>query len=59
MLDFLDDTYTAGRIYLSSGWGNRVHFDNFEVQYEALPVQPRKQLTTTWGEIKRASIEVR
>ena len=52
MLDFLDDTYTAGRIYLSSGWGNRVHFDNFEVQYEALSVQPRRKLTTTWGEIK-------
>ena len=52
MLDFLDDTYTAGGIYLSSGWGNRVHFDDFEVQYDALAVQPRKQLTTTWGEIK-------
>ena len=52
MLDFLDDTYTEGRIYLSSGWGNRVHFDNFEIQYEALSVQPRRQLTTTWGEIK-------
>ena len=52
MLDFLDDTYTKGRIYLSSGLGNRVHFDDFEVQYEALSVQPRKQLTTTWGEIK-------
>ncbi len=52
MLDFLDDTYTAGRIYLSSGWGNRVHFDDFEVQYEALSVQPRRKFTTTWGEIK-------
>ncbi len=52
MLDFLDDIYTEGRIYLSSGWGNRVHFDNFEIQYEALSVQPRRQLTTTWGEIK-------
>ena len=52
MLDFFDNTYTAGRIYLSSGWGNRVHFDDFEVQYEALSVQARKQLTTTWGEIK-------
>ena len=52
MLDFFDDTYTAGGIYLSSGLGNRVHFDDFEVQYEALSVQPRKQLTTTWGEIK-------
>ena len=51
-LDFLDDTYTAGGIYLSSGLGNRVHFDNFEVQYDALSVQPRKKLTTTWGEIK-------
>ena len=52
MLDFLDDTYTAGKIYLLSGRGSRVHFDNFEVQYEALSVQPQKQLTTTWGEIK-------
>ena len=52
MLDFLDDTYTAGGIYLSSGLGNRVHFDNFEVQYDPLSVQPHKQLTTTWGEIK-------
>ena len=52
MLDFLDDTYTAGKIYLSSGRGSHVHFDNFEVQYEALSVQPRKKLTTTWGEIK-------
>ena len=52
MLDFLDDTYAAGRIYLSSGLGNRVHFDDFEVQYEALSVQPQEKLTTTWGEIK-------
>ena len=52
ILDFLDDTYTVGRIYLSSGWGNRVHFDDFEVQYEALSVHPRRKLTTTWGEIK-------
>ena len=52
MLDFLDDTYTAGKIYLLSGRGSRVHFDNFEVQYEALSVQPREKLTTTWGEIK-------
>ena len=52
MLDFLDDTYTEGRIYLSSGRGNRVHFDDFEVQYESLSVQPRRKLTTTWGEIK-------
>ena len=52
MLDFLDDTYTAGKIYLLSGRGSRVHFDNFEAQYEALSVQPRKKLTTTWGEVK-------
>ena len=52
MLDFFDDTYTVGRIYMSSGWGNRVHFEDFEVQYETLAVQSRKQLTTTWGEIK-------
>ena len=52
MLDFFDDTYTKGKIYLSSGRGSRVHFDNFEVQYEALSVQPRRQLTTTWGEVK-------
>ena len=42
VLNFFDDTYTAGGIYLSSGWGNRVHFDDFEVQYEALAVQPRR-----------------
>ena len=52
VLNFLDDTYTEGRIYLSSGLGNRVHFDDFEVQYDARPVQPRRKLTTTWGEIK-------
>ena len=53
ILNFLDDTYTEGRISLSSGLGNRVHFDDFEVQYEALAVQPRRKLTTPWGEIKR------
>ena len=52
VLNFLDDTYTEGRIYLSSGLGNRVHFDDFEVQYDARPVQPRRKLTTTWGRIK-------
>ena len=52
MLDFLDDTYTEGKIYLSPGRGSRVHFDDFEVQYDARPVQPRRKLTTTWGEIK-------
>ena len=52
ILNFLDDTYTEGKIYLSSGLGNRVHFDDFEVQYDVLPVQPRKKLAITWGEIK-------
>ena len=52
MLDFFDETYTEGGIYLASSWGSRVHFDNFEVQYEALSVQPRRQLATTWGQIK-------
>ena len=55
MLDFLDDTYTEGRIYLSSGFGNRVHFDDFEVRWgAALTVQDRRKLTTTWGQIKRS-----
>lgn len=54
MLDFLDDTYAEGRIYLSSGIGNRVHFDDFEVRWGgALAVRPRRKLTTTWGQIKR------
>ena len=52
ILNFLDDTYTEGKIYLSSGLGNRVHFDDFEVQYDALSVRPRKKLAITWGEIK-------
>ena len=55
MLDFLDNTYTEGRVYLSSGIGNRVHFDDFEVRWgAALAVQPWKKLTTTWGQIKRS-----
>ena len=53
ILDFLDDTYTEGRIYLSSGLGNRVHFDDFEVRWgAALSVQPRRKLAITWGQIK-------
>ena len=55
MLDFLDDTYTEGRIYLSSGFGNRVHFDDFEVRWGgALAVQPQRKLTTIWGQLKRS-----
>ena len=54
MLDFLDNTYNEGRIYLSGGGGNIVHFDNFEVQWDDLAVQPQRKLTTTWGQIKRS-----
>ena len=55
MLDFLDDTYTEGRVYLSSGLGNHAHFDDFEVRWgAALAVQPQRKLTTTWGQIKRS-----
>lgn len=54
MLDFLDNTYTEGKIYLSSGHGNRVHFDDFEAQWDALAVQPQRKLTATWGQIKRS-----
>ena len=56
ILDFLDDTYTEGRVYLSSGLGNRVHFDDFEVRWgAALAMQHQRTLTTTWGQIKRSS----
>ena len=54
MLDFLDNTYNEGRIYLSAGGGNVAHFDDFEVQWDDLAVQHRRKLTTTWGQIKRS-----
>ena len=54
MLDFLDNTYNEGRIYLSGGGGNIVHFDDFEAQWDDLAVQPQRKLTTTWGQIKRS-----
>ena len=53
MLDFLDNTYNEGRIYLSGGGGNIAHFDDFEVQWsDDLAVQPQRKLTITWGQIK-------
>lgn len=52
MLDFLDNTYNEGRIYLSGGGGNIVHFDDFEAQWDDLAVQPQRKLTTTWVQIK-------
>ncbi|MYE88910.1 DUF1080 domain-containing protein [Candidatus Poribacteria bacterium] len=54
MLDFLDNTYTEGRIYLSGGGGNIAHFNDFEAQWDDLAVQDRRKLTTTWGQIKRS-----
>ena len=54
MLDFLDNTYTEGRIYLSGGGGNIAHFNDFEAQWNDLAVQDRRKLTTTWGQIKRS-----
>ena len=52
MLDFLDNTYNEGRIYLSGGGGNIVHFDDFGIQWDDLAVQPQRKLATTWGQIK-------
>ena len=52
MLDFLDNSYNEGRIYLSSGGGNIARFDNFEARWDDLAVQPQRKLTTTWGGIK-------
>ncbi len=38
---------------LNSQYGNRVHFDDFEVQWsDDLAVQPRSILTTSWVQIK-------
>lgn len=54
MLDFLDNSYDEGRIYLSGGGGNIVHFDDFEAQWDDLAVQPQRKLTATWGQIKRS-----
>ena len=54
MLDFLDNTYTEGRIYLSGGGGNIAHFNDFEAQWDDFAVQDRRKLTTTWGQIKRS-----
>ena len=49
-----DVRYSKGAIYLSSGFGNLIRFDDFEVKYDApSAVQPRRKLATMWSEIKR------
>ena len=54
ILGLRDVRYTEGTIYLSSGFGNIIRFDDFEVKYDApAAVQPRRKLATMWSEIKR------
>ncbi len=54
VLGLKDVRYPEGTIYLSSGFGNIIRFDDFEVKYDApAVVQPRRKLATMWSEIKR------
>ena len=54
ILGLRDVRYPEGAIYLSSGFGNIIRFDNFEVKYNPpAAVQPRRKLATMWSEIKR------
>lgn len=54
VLGLKDVRYSEGTIYLSSGFGNLIRFDDFEVKYDApAAVQPRRKLATMWSEIKR------
>ncbi len=54
VLGLKDVRYPEGTIYLSSGFGNIIRFDDFEVKYDAAAaVQPRQKLATMWGEVKR------
>ncbi len=54
VLGLKDVRYPEGAIYLSSGFGNVIRFDDFEVEYDApAAVQPRRKLATMWSEIKR------
>ncbi len=53
ILGLRDVRYSEGTIYLSSGFGNVIRFDDFEVKYEApAAVQPQRKLATMWSEIK-------
>ena len=54
ILGLRDVRYPEGTIYLSSGFGNVIRFDDFEVKYDApAAVQPQRKLATMWSEIKR------
>ena len=54
VLGLKDVRYSEGTIYLSSGFGNLIRFDDFEVKYDApAAVQPQRKLATMWSEIKR------
>lgn len=54
VLGLKDVRYPDGAIYLSSGFGNLIRFDDFEVEYDApAAVQPWRKLATMWSEIKR------
>ena len=53
VLGLKDVRYPDGAIYLSSGFGNLIRFDDFEIEYDApAAVQPRRKLATMWSEIK-------
>ena len=53
ILGLRDVRYPEGAIYLSSGFGNIIRFDDFEVKYDAAAaVQPRQKLATMWSKIK-------
>ena len=54
ILGLRDVRYSEGTIYLSSGFGNLIRFDDFEVKYDGpAAVQPQRKLATMWSEIKR------
>ena len=54
ILGLRDVRYPEGTIYLSSGFGNVIRFDDFEVKYDApAAVQPQRKLATMWSKIKR------
>ena len=54
VLGLKDVRYPEGTIYLSSGFGNLIRFDDFEVKYDApAAVQPRRKRAAMWSEIKR------
>ena len=49
-----DTTFFEGKIYLSSGFHNIVHFDDVAIQFDDIrPVRRHGKMAITWGEIKR------